>query len=144
MYATSRSLEGLGHLAPPLLSQDDTTRAHPQQGDISPLPHGNRVCLTTDVREPLLQSEHALNAPFSHWYLSSLGVDAAHQGKGYASALLKSMLGRLDRDGVPCYLETQREVNVRLYGRYGFNVTKEGRIPGTPISTWAMLREPSR
>ena len=75
-----------------------------------------------------------------HWYLQLLGVDPAYQGKGYSSALLKPMLARADREGVPCFLETQAEKNVTLYEHFGFRVVEEWLIPGSNVKSWAMVR----
>jgi GNAT superfamily N-acetyltransferase len=85
---------------------------------------------------------HKCHAPFRHRILQSIGVDPLLQGKGYASVLLKAKLERLDREGVPCYLDTQTEKNVIIYEHYGFKVVEEFRIPGTHFSNWAMLRKP--
>ena len=78
---------------------------------------------------------------FPHWYLFCLGVEPQFQGKGYASILLKVMFARLDKEHLPCYVETQSEKNVPIYQHYGFEVVEEVVIPGTGISHWAMLRE---
>src|SRR5918992_4414533 len=43
-----------------------------------------------------------------HWYLPLIGVDPAHQGKGYGDALMSRALARCDRDGVPAYLESTK------------------------------------
>jgi GNAT superfamily N-acetyltransferase len=79
--------------------------------------------------------------PGRHWYLQWLGVDPAYQGKGYSSKLLKPMLARADREGVPCFLETQAEKNVALYEHFGFRVAEEGLIPGSNVRSWAMVRK---
>jgi GNAT superfamily N-acetyltransferase len=76
-----------------------------------------------------------------YWYLQTLAVDPEYQGKGYASRLLKPMLARADREGMPCFLETQEEKNVALYEHFGFKVMEEGIIPGSDIKFWAMLRK---
>ena len=81
-------------------------------------------------------------APPRHMFLQTLGVDPQHQGKGYAGKLMKPMLARLDEDKVPCYLETLDEKNVGLYEHFGFKLIDESVIPGTPLTSWAMLREP--
>ncbi|HEY94999.1 MAG TPA: GNAT family N-acetyltransferase [Dehalococcoidia bacterium] len=81
-------------------------------------------------------------APARHMFLQTLGVDPNHQGKGYAGKLLKPMLARLDEEKIPCYLETLDEKNVRLYEHFGFKPLDESVIPGTPLKSWAMLREP--
>lgn len=79
-----------------------------------------------------------------HWYLFFIGVDPAHQGKGYAGRLIRPMLARLDREGLPCYLVTENEKNVALYEHYGFAVVDRSTVPGTSVSNRAMLRKASR
>lgn len=79
--------------------------------------------------------------PGRHWYLQLLGVEPAYQGRGYASTLLRPMLERIDREGLPCYLETQTEKNVPLYEHLGFRVVEEGIVPGSAVRSWAMVRE---
>lgn len=80
--------------------------------------------------------------PERYWYLQMLGVDPDYQGKGFSSRLLKPMLARADREGLPVYLETQRDKNVTLYQHFGFKVGEEGNIPGSTLHSWAMVREP--
>jgi ribosomal protein S18 acetylase RimI-like enzyme len=77
---------------------------------------------------------------FPHWYLQVLGVDPEYRGQGVASRLLKPMFDRIDKEGLPCFLETQAERNVALYEHLGFRVAEEGTIPGSDIRSWAMLR----
>ncbi len=85
---------------------------------------------------------HAELAPEKHWFLQLLGVAPEHQGKGHASRLLRPMLERLDEEGLPAYLETTNPVNVPRYEHFGFEVVREGMMPGTPIRFWCMLRDP--
>jgi ribosomal protein S18 acetylase RimI-like enzyme len=84
---------------------------------------------------------HKRVAPCDHWYLMVLGVDPKYQSQGYASRLVKPMLIRSDQDNLPCYLETNDEVDVPIYRHFGFKVVEEGIIPGTTVKNWAMLRE---
>jgi GNAT superfamily N-acetyltransferase len=79
--------------------------------------------------------------PGRHWYLQILGVDPAYQGQGFSSCLLRPMLARADKDGLPCFLETQAEKNVKLYEHFGFRVAEEGMIPGSNVKSWAMVRD---
>jgi GNAT superfamily N-acetyltransferase len=88
-------------------------------------------------------SVHERHAPFAHWYLLLLGVDPIYQGKGYASILLRTMFARIDKEGLPCYLETQTEKNVSIYQHHGFKIVEEFIVPGSQVTTWAMLREKS-
>jgi GNAT superfamily N-acetyltransferase len=79
--------------------------------------------------------------PERYWYLQAIGVDPVYQGQGLAGGLLKPMLARADREGLPCFLETQLEKNVKLYEHFGFKVAEEGIIPGSNIKSWVMGRE---
>ena len=88
-----------------------------------------------------LASVHKRHAPFKHWYLLGLAVNPDYQGKGYASTLLKAMFARIDKERLPCYLETQNEKNLPIYQHYGFKVVEESIVPDTQITNWAMLRE---
>jgi GNAT superfamily N-acetyltransferase len=76
-----------------------------------------------------------------HWYLSVLSVSPESQGQGYGSALLGPGLERADRDGVGCWLETQRERNIPFYARFGFELVREAEVePG--VRLWLMWRPP--
>jgi GNAT superfamily N-acetyltransferase len=88
-----------------------------------------------------MESVHKRLITRSHWYLGTLGVIPEMQGKGFASKLLNPMLARIDEAGLPCYLETQLEARVDLYGHFGFRAIDESIIPGTTITNWGMLRD---
>jgi len=74
-----------------------------------------------------------------HWYLAVIGVDAAHQGKGFGGQLMAPALERCDADGVIAYLESSNPANISLYERHGFRVLGEIRIDDAPVVT-PMLR----
>jgi GNAT superfamily N-acetyltransferase len=76
-----------------------------------------------------------------HWYLMTLGVDPAAQGRGLGKLLVAPILARAEREGVPVHLETFKRENIAFYERLGFRITAEvrpdrGRCP----LGWAMLR----
>ncbi len=79
-------------------------------------------------------------APVPHLHLQLLGVDPVYQGRGFAGKLLRPMLEMADREGLPCFLETQAEKNVAIYEHFGFRVVDEWISPGTDVHSWAMLR----
>jgi ribosomal protein S18 acetylase RimI-like enzyme len=81
------------------------------------------------------------NVHVPHWYLQMFGVDLAHQGKGFGSFLMRSMLDRLDRDGIPCCLDTENESNVAMYQHFGFRVLESSPVPGSPCGCWLMFRD---
>jgi RimJ/RimL family protein N-acetyltransferase len=78
----------------------------------------------------------------SHFYLPVIGVAPEWQGKGIGTALLRPVLERCDREGLPAYLEASSERNRACYERNGFKVTDELRIPGGGPPLWPMWREP--
>ena len=88
-----------------------------------------------------IDAVHGRLAPFKHWFLQTIGVAPQFQGRGYSGRLLRRMLTRIDQAGLPCYLETLEEQNVRLYEHFGFAVAEESKIPETNLTNWAMLRE---
>jgi len=58
-----------------------------------------------------------------HWYLCLLATDPIAWRRGVGTALLEPSLERNDEDGLPCYLETQKEDNLAFYRRFGFEET---------------------
>ena len=84
---------------------------------------------------------HQRQAPFNHWFLQAIGVATRFQGKGYASKLLRPMLSKIDKEHLPCYLETINEKNVSIYERFGFKIIDKSIVPETKFTNWAMLRK---
>ncbi len=74
--------------------------------------------------------EHHPEEP--HWYLSIIGVDAAHQGNGLGAKLLQGALARCDAEGLIAYLESTNPANIPLYERHGFRVITEIRSGDAP------------
>ena len=89
-----------------------------------------------------LDRVHARDVPTRHWYLPTLGVDPPRQGQGLGGALLQPILTRADKDGLHCYLETEKEINVRFYRKHGFDVVVETDLAGDGPHIWTMRREP--
>lgn len=80
------------------------------------------------------------SVPDPHWFLSILAVDPKHQRKGHASALVGSMLARLDADHVPCYAETTERGLLAFYERLGFQPGSPSDVPGVGLTVWPLLR----
>ena len=76
-----------------------------------------------------------------HYYLTLLGTDPAHRGKGLGLKLLEDTLVLADEDHLPAYLEASNPVNVALYARYGFKPSATFTLPDGPDVT-TMWREP--
>ncbi|MFF9123772.1 GNAT family N-acetyltransferase [Streptomyces sp. NPDC014889] len=78
----------------------------------------------------------------AHEYLWMIGVAPARQGEGLGSALVRHVLDRCDREGVPAYLEASSERSTKLYERLGFAFADHTLdIPDGP-RMWPMWREP--
>ena len=76
------------------------------------------------------------------WYLYNLSIKKDAQGKGIATKLMRPMLQFCDAERMVSYLETNKETNVGLYQHYGFELMKEEVIPKTPVTHYAMVRNP--
>ena len=76
-----------------------------------------------------------------HWYLGCLGTHPDWQRRGTASAVLAPVLNHCDSDGLPAYLETQRESNVPFYRRHGFEVIGTKQLSNGGPNMWLMWRE---
>ena len=143
VYATSSDLEGVASWVPSEKA-DFTMRRMIRSGCLSILSRlGRKTVSRAMTYADYASSMHKRYAPFRHWYLMVIGVDPLYQGRGYASALIKPMLARIDQERLPCYLDSQNEKNVPIYQHYGFEVVEEGTIPETNTTIWAMLREKS-
>lgn len=91
----------------------------------------------------LLAIEHAHPKDRPHWYLSLLCADPSAQRSGVGSRLVGDVLERCDAEGVPAYLETQKEANLAYYRRHRFELTETlSPVAGGP-SLWTMTREPA-
>jgi predicted N-acetyltransferase YhbS len=77
----------------------------------------------------------------THSHLGPVAVDLDRQGQGIGGALLGEYCKRIDAVGMASYLETDKVENVRLYERFGFDVTGEANVIG--VSNWFMMREPA-
>jgi GNAT superfamily N-acetyltransferase len=76
-----------------------------------------------------------------HYYLSLLAVHPDMQGQGLGTALMQPILDLSDREGIPAYLETETESNVRFYTKKGFVVRQEINTSDGASKVWTMWRE---
>ncbi len=76
-----------------------------------------------------------------HFYLLTIGVVPACQGRGYGRVLLKPLLESCDSQRMPGYLETAKESNIAVYERYGFTVLEQLRLPFDGPVIWTMWRK---
>ncbi|MGW1774371.1 GNAT family N-acetyltransferase [Streptomyces sp. NPDC002104] len=77
-----------------------------------------------------------------HEYLLMIAVAPGRQGEGLGTELIRPVLERCDREGVPAYLEASSERSKGLYERLGWQFTGEAvRLPDGPLM-WPMWRKP--
>lgn len=99
----------------------------------SRLPDSMRYLSATDRVHP-----HDL-----HWYLAILGVDPRHQGEGLGGRLIDHTLDRLDPQGIPAYLETDKERNLGWYARRRFELRETLHPVRKGPAVWTMWRDPA-
>jgi len=76
-----------------------------------------------------------------HSHLGPVAVDPDLQGRGIGSMLLTDYCQRLDQTRMLSYLETDKPENVRLYERFGYEVTAEAKV--ISVTSWFMTRDPT-
>ncbi|TDU76043.1 GNAT family N-acetyltransferase [Streptomyces sp. KS 21] len=77
-----------------------------------------------------------------HEYLLMIAVAPGRQGEGLGTELMRPVLERCDREGVPAYLEASSERSKGLYERLGWVFTGEAvQLPQGPLM-WPMWRKP--
>jgi GNAT superfamily N-acetyltransferase len=83
--------------------------------------------------DELFEENHPVDP---HWHGAFFAVTPARQGQGLGTALIGHTLARLDRDGIPAYLEGTNDENRQLYRRLGFADMSPSEIrlgDGTPF-----------
>lgn len=140
---TTGELKGIAAWIPPGQPQDNIFRMI-QAGFLSlPWYFGIKKIRQMTSVFSLIEERRKQDMSQPHWYLSLLGVASDYQGQGLGSVLLRPILEKADRDGLPCYLETSTEDAVRFYKRQGFEIlwNKEVEVPGSSLKLWTMKRE---
>ncbi len=89
-----------------------------------------------------IEAQHEQLTDGPHLRLEFYGVVPQRQGSGIGSALIDHGHRRADELGLPCYLETFAESNVRFYERRGYQVVGEFTV-GDGVRGYGMRREPS-
>jgi GNAT superfamily N-acetyltransferase len=74
------------------------------------------------------------------WYLLLLVVDPSMQRSGIGARLQEEGMAAADKEGLDCYLETQKPENLVYYRRFGYEVDQELRPVNEGPSLWTMRR----
>ena len=88
-----------------------------------------------------LEDWAATDPEVEHWHLGPATVDPELRGKGIGTAMLRACCEMLDAEGAAGYLENDRQENLPLLERFGFEVIAEHPVLGRP--NWFMLRAAS-
>ena len=142
VYTTSPAVEGVAVWLPSTKSEVTFWRAFRSGGMVLQKHLGKQIMDRLMSFSTAVDILHKKHAPYPHYYLFFIGVDPAYQKKRVASRLITPMLGWLDMQKLPCYLNTQNENNIGLYEHYGFQVIEQLVLPDSGIVHTAMQRNP--
>jgi GNAT superfamily N-acetyltransferase len=85
-----------------------------------------------------LEARHERLLDEPHLRLQFFGVEPSRQGTGIGSALIGHGHARADELGLPCYLDTFTDVNVRYYRTRGYVMVETFTVDDVPA--YAMVR----
>ena len=88
-----------------------------------------------------LEAQHQRLTDGAHLRLEFLGVDPFRQASGVGSALIDHGHRRADALGIPCYLDTFTQENVRWYRRRGYEMAGEFTV-GDGVPVYGLIRPP--
>jgi len=94
------------------------------------------------IFEPFVADRHTHMAGRNFLYVMAVGVATALHGKGFGGRLLRAAMEKADAAGLPLYLETETEENVKMYEHLGFTMLKKITLPVIEVPMWEMVREP--
>ena len=144
VYTTASKVDGVAIWFPPDSPPMDLDRTTAAGMVAMPQELGQEAFQRLMVLKSKTDELRARDAPEPHWYLWTLGVDPPRQGQGVGGALMQPVLGRADAARLPCYLETDKEIDLTFYRKHGFEVVVEDDLPNGGMHYWTMKRPPQR
>ena len=91
-------------------------------------------------RQSIWHAEWARHDPLNqHWHLGPIGVLPSHQGRGIGLAFMQRFCTEVDACHATAYLETDLDINVHFYEKFGFKIIDESKIFG--VKNRYMLRD---
>lgn len=103
---------------------------------------GFRTQLPRALRVQKAMASRHIREP--HFYVRTIGVRTAMQGRGVGSRLMQPTLERADSAELPAYIEASSERSAGLYERLGFVHLGMFELPDGGPSVWPMRRPPGR
>jgi ribosomal protein S18 acetylase RimI-like enzyme len=141
VYATSQQMEGVAAWLPPGKAPFGGWQILRSVPLPTLLRFGRHGAARMQAYGRFVDKLHRKLLPYPHWYLQVIGVDPPYQRQGFSSRLIRPMLERIDRERMPCSLETNIDKNVAIYRRFGFEIISQDKMPGTPVTSFLMLRK---
>ena len=141
VYATSENLEGIAAWVPGKWAAMTPWRMLRSGAMPAALKLGWKIAKEMEpIFGPLDAHRREVMQDRPFIYLQIIGVAPAYQGQGFGGKLLRALIEECERAGLPLYLETETESNIRLYERFGFTVVKEIVLPIINLPMWGMSR----
>ncbi len=112
------------------------------RGQLRALPAIWRVMLNQERIGAIQRELDRRHPAIPHLYLALLGVAADRRREGIGGAVLAPTLVEADEGRLPAYVEAGSLEAAEFYGRLGFDLRGEVRLPGAPI-VYLMWREPA-
>jgi ribosomal protein S18 acetylase RimI-like enzyme len=81
-------------------------------------------------RDKLLDNEY--------YFLDLIGIAPSYEKQGYARLLLDSMIRKIDKESMSCFLETSNIRNIDYYTRFGFSLLSNYKYHG--LESFCMIR----
>jgi len=94
------------------------------------------------VFKPVTEDRNEHMAGRTFLYLLIVGVTTKLQGVGLGKKLIGAAIEKSEREGIPLYLETETEENVKMYEHFGFSLLKRITLPIADLPMWEMVRKP--
>jgi GNAT superfamily N-acetyltransferase len=133
----SSSLEAVSIWFPPGLGHSEDVDLDPlREQDFTDPGTMDKMQAVNDVITALIASL----GQEPQWYLHLVAVRPQFRDRGYSSLLIRPMLARAEKEGLPCTLITQSLENVRKYEHWGFKVVHEMLVPRSQEKFYSMRK----
>ena len=142
VYAVTENLEGIAAWVPGDLADMTIWRVIRSGAIISGMKMGVKLGKKMKPISRQLKEDRKENMKGKLFvYLLIIGVASQFQGQGFGGKLLRALIEKSERIGIPLYLETETEDNVKMYERFGFKLVKQITLQTINLPMWEMVRD---